>query len=147
MKFYSYINDIVNKIDELSMKVPKDLEIQWDDDRSWDKTKYITATIGETKILITWDTTKTKGRYKIDFGIRDRGKAKPLDIFMAVMEVIKRGIKKGMAKEIWLMPADLKRSNIYKRMMDKFLPSGWKVETTDHPFETGAKIFLLKKEK
>jgi hypothetical protein len=138
LKFDEYLN-------ELSMKVPDNLEIQWDDDRSWDKTKYITAKIGETELLITWDKTKTKGRYKIDFGIRERGKAKPLEIFMAVMEVMKRGIAKGMAKEIWLLPADLKRSNIYKRMITKFLPSGWSFSETDHPFETGAKVYLLKK--
>jgi len=140
MKFKQYLI-------ELSMKVPDTLEIQWDDDRSWDKTKYITATIGKTRILITWDKTEIKGRYKIDFGIRERGNAKPLDIFMAVMEVIKKGIKKGMAKQILLAPSDLKRSNIYKRIINKFLPEGWKVEETDHPFETGAKVYLIKKGK
>jgi hypothetical protein len=134
-----YLNQY-KPLNELSMQVPSNMNIEWNDNR------YIDVTIGETELVVTFEPTKTKNRYKVDFAVRRNDhKLKPLDIFMAVLEVIKKGIKRTKATSIWLLPYDLKRSNIYQRIIDKFLPSGWTVETTDHPFEKGAKVFLLKK--
>jgi hypothetical protein len=130
----------VNYLTELAMKVPDDLVINWNP-----TSMYAVVHTQETKINVSFSKSKTAGRYKVDFGVYNRGQARPLDIFMAVLQVIRDSIPKLQATSFWLLPADQKRSNIYKRMIKKFLPAGWTVKETEHPFDKDALTFLISK--
>jgi hypothetical protein len=139
-----------NYLNELALKVPDDMDTHWNA-----KNTFVDIKTNNTKIHVSFAKSRasnigkaklqTRNRYKIDFGVSERGDAKTLDVFMAVLQVIRVGIKKLNITSFWLLPADLKRSNLYKRLLNKFLPSGWSVEDGEHPFEKDAKTFLVTK--